>query len=165
MVTPERLAHLSQFTDEHLAYHEAGHAVVHHLHGGTVTRLSIERTDPGQGTHTAKQPTPAESADPDRALRELIALLVAGEVAATIQGAPEQVVEAGGKGDREQAIRRAAEAGLDDAAARAMIDVEWPRVRARLEEPANWKLVDALAQQLIRQKVLDADQIRATLGA
>ena len=164
-VGPERLAHLAQFTDEHLAYHEAGHAVVHHLQGGTVTRLSIERTDPGQGTHTAKQPTPAESADPDRALRELIALLVAGEVAATIQGAPEQVVEAGGKGDREQAIRRAAEAGLDDAAARAMIDVEWPRVRARLEEPANWKLVDALAQQLIRQKVLDADQIRATLGA
>jgi len=33
-----------------------------------------------------------------------------------------------------------------------------------LEEPANWKLVDALAQQLVRQKVLDANQIRATLS-
>ena len=51
MVTQERLAHLAQFTDEHLAYHEAGHAVVHHLQGGTVLRLSIERTDTKQGMH------------------------------------------------------------------------------------------------------------------
>ena len=39
-VGPERLAHLSQFTDEHLAYHEAGHAIVHHLRGGSVTRTA-----------------------------------------------------------------------------------------------------------------------------
>ena len=138
--------------------------MVHHLQGGTVVRLSIERTDPGQGTHTAKQPTPAESPDRDRALREVIALLVAGEVAATIRGAPQHVVEAGGKADRAQAVRRAGEAGVDEERARAMIEAEWPRVRARLEEQAHWKLVDALAQQLIRQKVLDADQIRATLS-
>ena len=164
MVSQERLAHLAQFTDEHLAYHEAGHAVVHHLQGGTIVRLSIARTDPQQGMHPAKQPTPAESADQQQALRELVALLVAGEVAATIHGAPESVVKAGGRVDREHAIRRAAEVGVDEAAARAMIDAEWPRVRDRLEEPANWKLVDSLAQQLVRQKVLDADQIRATLS-
>ena len=61
-------------------------------------------------------------------------------------------------------MRRAAEAGVDEATARAMIEAEWPRVRALLEMPANWKLVDTLAQQLIRQKVLDADQIRAALS-
>ena len=160
MVSQERLAHLAQFTDEHLAYHEAGHAVVHHLQGGTIVRLSIARTDPKQGMHPAKQPTPTESADQRQALRDL----VAGEVAATIYGAPESVVEAGGRVDREHAIRRAAEVGVNEAAARAMIQAEWPRVRERLEEPANWKLVDALAQQLVRQKVLDADQIRATLS-
>jgi hypothetical protein len=164
MVSQERLDHLAQFTDEHLAYHEAGHAVIHHLQGGTIVRLSIERTDVKQGTHSAKQPTPAESADQQKALREVVALLVAGEVAGTIYGAPENVVRAGGKVDREQAIRRAAEVGVDAAAARAMIEAEWPRVRARLEEPANWRLVDSLAQQLVRQKVLDADQIRATLS-
>ena len=164
MVSQERLAHLAQFTDEHLAYHEAGHAVVHHLQGGTIVRLSIERTDPEHGTHLAAQPMPAESADQQKALRDLVALLVAGEVAATIHGAPESVVKAGGRADREHAIRRAAEVGVDEAAARAMIEAEWPRVRDRLEEPANWKLVDSLAQQLVRQKVLDADQIRATLS-
>src|SRR5262249_23237798 len=76
MVSQERLAHLAQFTDEHLAYHEAGHAVIHHLHGGTVLRLSIERTDPREGMHPAKQPTPAESSDQMKALRDLVALLV-----------------------------------------------------------------------------------------
>jgi hypothetical protein len=164
MVSQERLAHLAQFTDEHLAYHEAGHAVIHHLHGGTILRLSIERTDPKQGMHSEKEPTPTESADQQKAPRDLVALLVAGEVAATIHGAPENVVEAGGRVDREHAIRRAALLGVDEAAARAMIEAEWPRVRDRLEEPANWKLVDSLAQQLVRHKVLDADQIRATLS-
>ena len=121
MVSQERLAHLAQFTDEHLAYHEAGHAVVHHLQGGTIVRLSIARTDPKQGMHPAKQPTPTESADQQKALHDLVVLLVAGEVAATIHGAPESVVEAGGRVDREHAIRRAAEVGVDEAAARAMI--------------------------------------------
>jgi hypothetical protein len=165
MVSEERLAHLAQFTDEHLAYHEAGHAVVHHLHGGTIVRLSIERTDSNQGMRPAKQPTPTETADQLQALRDLVAVLVAGEVAATIHGAPESVVKAGGRADREHAIRRAAEVGLDEAAARAMIEAEWPRVRDRLQEPAHWKLVDSLARQLVRQNVLDADQIRAMLAS
>jgi len=165
LVTQERLAHLAQFTDEHLAYHEAGHAVVHHLQGGTVLRLSIERTDTKQGMHPAKQPAPTASADPLKALRDLVAVLIAGEVGATISGAPESVVKAGGRVDREHAIRRAAEVSVDEASARAMIEAEWPRVRDGLEEPANWKLVDSLAEQLVRQKVLDADQIRVTLSS
>jgi hypothetical protein len=165
MVSQGRLAHLAQFTDKHLAYHEAGHAVVHHLQGGTIVRLSIERTDPKQAMRPAQQPTPAENPDQQKALRDLVTLLVAGEVAATIHGAPESVVKAGGRVDREHAIRRAAEVGVDEAAARAMIEAEWPRVRDRLEESANWKLVDSLAQQLVRHKVLEADQIRATLSS
>jgi hypothetical protein len=159
-----REAHLAQFSDEQLAYHEAGHAVLHHLQGGVVTRLSIERTDPRQGTHVGPQPPPAESADPQQALRERVAVLVAGEVAATIQGAPEDAVAAGGKADREAALRAAAEVGLDEAAARAMIEAEWPRVRARLEEPDTWKLVETTAQALLRQKTLVADLFRATIS-
>jgi hypothetical protein len=156
--------HLAQFTDEQLAYHEAGHAVIHHLQGGIVTRLSIERTDARQGTHIAPQPSPAQSADPQLALRELVAMLVAGEVAATIQGAPEASVTAGGTVDRAAALRAAAEVGLDEAAARAMMEAEWPRVRARLEEPHTWELVEAAAQALLRQKTVVADLFRATIS-
>jgi hypothetical protein len=162
-MTQSREAHLAQFTDEQLAYHEAGHAVLHHLQGGIVTRLSIERTDPRQGTHVAPQPAPAQAADPQAALRNLVAMLVAGEVAATIRGAPEAAVAAGGTVDREAALRAAAEVGLDEAAGRALIEAEWPRVRARLEEPDTWKLVEATAQALLRQKTLVADLFRATI--
>jgi hypothetical protein len=163
-MTQSREAHLARFTDEQLAYHEAGHAVLHHLQGGVVTRLSIERTDARQGTHIGPQPAPAQSADPRQALRELVAMLVAGEAAATIHGAPGDAVAAGGAGDREAGVRAAADVGLDEAAARAMIEAEWPRVRARLEEPDTWQLVETTAQALLRQKTLVADLFRATIS-
>ena len=91
-------------------------------------------------------------------------MLVAGEVAATIQGAPAEMVAAGGKVDREQALRAAAGAGLDEAAGQAMIEEEWRRVRARLEEPENWSLVEAAAQALLREKTLVADLFRTTIS-
>jgi hypothetical protein len=163
-MTESREAHLAQFTDEQLAYHEAGHAVLHHLQGGTVTRLSIERSDPQQGTHVGPQPEPAQAADPRRALREMVAMLVAGEVAATIQGAPAEVVAAGGRVDRERALRAAAGVGLDEAAGRAMIEEEWARVRTRLEEPETWSLVERAAQMLLREKTLVADLFRTTIS-
>jgi hypothetical protein len=163
-VPPEsRAERLARFTDEQLAYHEAGHAVLHHLQGGVVTRLSIERDD-AQGTHVGPRPAPAPAADPQATLRDLVALLIAGEVAATIRGAPEEVVAAGGAVDRAAAVRAAAEMGVDEAAARAMIDAAWPRVRARLEEPDNWTLVERAAQALLREKTLVADLFRATIG-
>lgn len=161
-MTQTRAERLAQFSDEDLAYHEAGHAVIHHLQGGIVTRLSIERDD-RQGTHVAPHPSPKDTPDPQRALRDRIAVLVAGEVASTIYGTPSQRVTTGGKADRDAAVRAAAELGIDEVAARAMIDAEWPRVRAQLEEPANWQLVEKTAQALVRQKELFADVFRASV--
>jgi hypothetical protein len=157
--------HLAQFGDEDLAYHEAGHAVVHHLEGGAVTRLSIERTDPRRGTQLAPgaaPPSGSASSDPE-ALRKRIATLVGGEVAATLHGTPEHVVTAGGRVDHDQALRAAAEAGIAPDDARAMIDAEWQRVRDLLSEPARWRLVESLAQAVLRDRTLDAGQIRAVL--
>lgn len=157
-------AHLAQFSDEDMAYHEAGHAVVHHLNGGVITRLSIDRTDPCRGTQSAPQPSPAKSADPKQALANCMALLVGGEVAATLHGTPDQLVTAGGRVDHEAALRAAAEVGVETEAACAMIDAEWNRVRERLADPANWRLVEVLAQALLQHKTLDAEQIRALLA-
>ena len=157
-------AHLSQFSDEDLAYHEAGHAVVHHVNGGVITRLSIDRTDPRRGTQPAPQPSPVESADPKQALRDLIAVLVGGEVAATLHGTPDQLVTAGGRVNHDAALRAAAQAGVDADEARAMIDAEWHRVRDRLRDPSAWRLVESLAQSLLQHKTLDAEQIKAVLA-
>ena len=156
-------AHLSQFSDEDMAYHEAGHAVVHHLNGGVITRLSIDRADPRRGTQPAPHPSPAKSADPQQALRDLIALLVGGEVAATLHGTPDQLVTAGGRVDHDAALRAAAEAGINQVEARAMIDAEWNRVRDRLRDPSAWRLVESLARSLLQHKTLDAEQIEAVL--
>ena len=159
--------HLSQFSDEDMAYHEAGHAVVHHLHGGVVRRLGIDREDPRRGCETAPRPSSpppsATRADPKQALVDRLALLVGGEVAATLHGTPADLVTAGGRVDHDAALRAAAEAGIDPEQARAMIDAEWQRVRDRLRDPAAWRLVERLAQALLRQKTLEEAEIAALL--
>lgn len=157
-------AHLTQFTDEDMAYHEAGHAVVHHLNGGTVLRLSIDREDPRRGCQLAPLPASVQRADPQQALAQRFAVVVGGEAAATLHGTSDRIVTAGGRVDHETALRAAAEAGVAAAQASAMIDAEWNRVRDRLQEPAAWQLVETLAQALLRQKTLDAAQIAALLG-
>ena len=156
-------AHLAQFTDEDMAYHEAGHAVVHHLNGGAINRLSIERTDPRRGTQPASTRPEPPAADQKKALDDRIALLVGGDVAGTLHGTAEQLVTAGSRVDHDQALWAASEAGIAPDAARAMIDDAWSRVRDQLQEPANWQLVESLAQELLRRKTLDAGQINAIL--
>src|SRR5689334_9568401 len=115
-------AHLAQFSDEDMAYHESGHAVIHHLNGGTVTRLSIDRDDPRRGCTTAPRTAAKPSADPNQALTTQIALLVGGDVAAALHGTPDDIATAGSRVDYDMAFRAAANAGIGTAQSHAMID-------------------------------------------
>ncbi|HEU5318735.1 MAG TPA: hypothetical protein VFX49_21660 [Chloroflexota bacterium] len=151
--------HLAQFGDEDMAYHEAGHAVIHRQQGGIVRRLSIERADPRRGAQIG----PRKDAERGAALGNQIAVLVAGDVAGTLHGTAENVTTAGSRVDYDQAFRAAAEAGFDPDEARAIVDAKWERVRDRLREPAAWQQVQALAQELLRRKTLDEAQIGAIL--
>lgn len=153
-------AHLSQFSDNDMAYHESGHAVIHHLNGGTIQRLSIDRADPRRGT----QPSSPRGAEKKPGLGHVIAVLVAGDVAGQEHGTAENLTTAGSRVDYDQAFRAAAEAGFDRDEARAMIDSKWERVRTQLREPASWRLVEALAQALLKQRTLDAEQVKAILA-
>ena len=158
-------AHLAQFSDADMAYHEAGHAVIHHLNGGTVSRLSIDRADPRRGTQAAKELPPSTGDDPKARLENIFAVLVAGDAAGTRYGTPEALVTAGSRVDHEQALRAAAEAGVSPEDARAMIDTAWQRVSEQFREPATWRLVEALAKELLQHRTLDADPINAILTA
>ena len=166
-------AHLAQFSDSDMAYHEAGHAVIHHLGGGTIKRISIDRTDDRRGVRIDPKraagdngPEAAETTtpeDPKTKLTHTISVLVAGDAAGTIHGTPEQIVTAGSRVDHDQALRTAAEAGLTPQDARAMIDDAWERAREQLRQPETWRLVDALAKELIQQRALEGDRIAAIL--
>ena len=153
-------SHLSQFSDDDMAYHESGHAVIHHLNGGAISRLSIDRADPRRGTQTASPP----GSEKKPALGHIIAVLVAGDVAGQEHGTAENLTTAGSRVDYDQAFRAAAEAGFDRDEARTMIDSKWERVRTQLRETANWQLVEALAQALLKQRTLDAEQVKAILA-
>ena len=151
--------HLAQFSDEDMAYHEAGHAVIHHLNGGAVRRISIDRPDARRGVQVA----PPADTDRQPGLGNLIALLIAGDVAGRLHGSAEHVTTAGSRIDYDQAFRAAAEAGFDAEETRAIIDAKWQRVHDRLKEPAAWQRVEALAQELLQHRTLDQGQIAAIL--
>jgi hypothetical protein len=158
--------HLSHFTDPDMAYHESGHAVILHLNGSTIKRLSIDRADPRRGTQGGPQrlaPPKATTEGPRTTLQNTISVLVAGDAAGTIFGTTEFLITAGSRVDHEQALRAAAEAGVTPEDARAMIDDAWERALERLRRPENWRLVDALAQELIEHRALEADRISAIL--
>ena len=158
-------AHLAQFSDSDMGFHEAGHAVIHHLNGGTIIRLSIDRTNDRRGTQTApERPSDASSGDdPKTTLDKRLALLVAGDAAGSIHGTPIEIVTAGSRVDYEQALWATAEAGSGPQDARAMIDTAWERAREQLRQPDTWRLVDALAQELIQKRTLEAEQIASIL--
>jgi hypothetical protein len=170
-VTNATKAHLAQFSDADMAHHEAGHAVIYHLNGGTIKRLSIDRADARRGAEMAPQrptvvPAAADASggdDTKTRLENTVAVLVAGDAAGTLFGTPEPLVTAGSRVDHEQALRAAAEAGVIPEDARAMIDAAWERARERLRQPENWRLVESLAQALLKDRTLDAARIDALL--
>ena len=164
-MTKSRAAHLAQFSDEHLAYHEAGHAVLHHLQGGIVTRLSIERSDPQQGTHVGPKPEPAEWL-PTRSRRSgrWWPCWWRARWRRRFRARRRSWWRRAARSTGSRRCAPAAGAGLDGAAGQAMIEEEWRRVQVRLEEPESWSLVEAAAQALLREKTLVADLFRTTIS-
>jgi hypothetical protein len=150
---------VARFSDEELAYHEAGHAVMHVFNGGTVERVSIERADPKRGVRV--QPFSTEGLSEAEA-RQWIRVLVAGEVGLFLHsGERRQVPDSV---DREGAMRAARAAGAGDAAANAMIAEEWDRVRDQLREGTVWGKVEALAQALVQRRTLDGAEVQRLIG-
>lgn len=167
------LEHLSQFTDEELAYHEAGHAVIYVMGGGSVSRLSIVRADPARGTRTdSPPPRPGDAGSPPKPpaptgdaakVHYWIDSLLAGEAAGYVHSGrrrPESSV-----GDRAAALEAARTVAADDAAAQAMVEGQWDGVVAQLREPATWCQVTALAGAVMREGTLEGDAIARVLAS
>ena len=87
-----------------MAYHEAGHAVIIHLNGGVVKRISIDCTDARRGVESAPSSPPDTRADPAARLDDLFTVLVAGEASGILYGTAESLASTGSRVDYEQAL-------------------------------------------------------------
>jgi hypothetical protein len=135
-------------TDEELAFHEAGHSVMRILLGGTFNRVSIVRHDPAHGARTVQ--TSMNSANETEAVRDRVAVLLAGEAAQHLRDC--QHPRRAGSNDREQAEVAAASVTQDTD---ALLETEWQRVLDLLRKPATWRQVVAVAQLLLREQTVD----------
>ena len=136
-----------QYSDEDLAYHEAGHTVAALLLGRTVTRVSIVRDDASRGVHVPSFRDDAE--ETSEAAADKILILLAG-------GAAQHVRDPSmpRRQDAKDWPRAEALAGTTSA-----LETAWARTVTLLQVPDHWEQVEQIAQSLLRERVLDADQI------
>jgi hypothetical protein len=141
------------YTDDELAFHEAGHSVMRILLGGTFNRVSIVRDDPARGVRTAQ--TSMERAKDPVAVRDRVAVLLAGEAAQHLRDC--QHPRRAGSNDREQAEVAAASVTQDTD---ALLQTEWQRVLDMLQRPSTWPRVEAVAQLLLREQTVDGATVQ-----
>jgi ATP-dependent Zn protease len=137
-----------QYSDEDLAYHEAGHAVAALVLGHSVVRVSIVRDDPIRGVRVPSLGN-EELAEGSEAVHDRILIQLAGNAAQQVRnpGSPRQR-------DAKDWPRAEALAGSAE-----VLEVEWERAVALLKMPEHWQRVDRIAQALLREQVLEDTQI------
>ena len=142
-----------QYSDEDLAYHEAGHTVVALLLGRNVARVSIVRDDSARGVRVPSFEEDAPS-DP-AAARDKALILLAGAAAQQVRspGNPRQP-------DAKDWPRAEALVGSESA-----LETQWARAVALLETPEHWQRVQRIAQALLREHVLDSAQLELLMGS
>jgi hypothetical protein len=142
----------AQFSDEELAYHEAGHAVLQVLLGGTVTRVSIEREDASRGVRLPGQIEPPATDAPS--VHNRIVVLLGGEAALHVWR-PSSSVRPDAN-DRQQAEPLAAT--ISDQPA-SVLEADWQRAVTTLQSDENWARVKRVAKRLATERVLDDDEV------
>jgi hypothetical protein len=134
------------YSDEDLAYHEAGHTVAALHLGQSVTRVSIVRDDPSRGVRIPSfEPAPEAS----QAVADRILILLAG-------GAAQRVRDPGSPRTKDAKDWPRAEAL---AGSSSVLEAQWARAVALLETPEHWQRVDRISRALLLERVLESGQI------
>jgi hypothetical protein len=146
-----------------LAVHEAGHAVVHWLHGGTVRRIAlapvsgVEVADGGEGGRGVSGHGPAMPA------RYALQAMMGGEAATLVRGA--RVPAAWSASDRAMAAALARRlTGGDAVEAALLVEDAWAAARDRLAEGRAWARVQRVADALVARQRLDGDEFRKAVA-
>lgn len=136
-----------QYSDEDLAYHEAGHTVAALLLGRTVTRVSIVRDDASRGVHVPSFRENAE--ETSESVADKILILLAGSAAQHVRDTAVARRQDAKDWPRAEALARSTSA----------LETEWARALSLLHVPEHWAHLEDIAQALLRERVLGADQI------
>jgi RNA polymerase sigma factor (sigma-70 family) len=149
-----------RFDDRTLAVHEASHAVVYFLHGGLVSRLSVQPRAGGYLGFVKLRPiAPPLGAAP---LRTLIQSSMAGEAGVAIAQPGRQRHDTT---DRAAAARVARIAtGGDDVEAALYVADALEAARARLSVARTWSMVERVAAALTARRDLDADDFQSLVA-
>lgn len=154
---------------ERTAYHEAGHAVMAHVCGIPVKRVSIVEDDEALGHMLGQWERWIAEIDynvtPMREIRlhKHIMVALAGAAAtaihanyATWRGAGQDLINAAGLADYITG-------GPEETD--ALVRWLWIRARTKLEGPPTWAKVEAVAQALLAQEQLSGRAFRAVLDS
>ncbi|MGH2352823.1 MAG: sigma-70 family RNA polymerase sigma factor [Chloroflexota bacterium] len=152
------------------AIHEAGHAVMAHLHGVSIHRVSIDLPAPHGAAHPAR-PSPALRASrpempsplPPSPPAAQMAMILAGEAAHFLRSGRRQAID--GSDDRARAGRVARDAAAgDDVEAALILEQQWTRTRERLDQPQAWARVERLAAALLERRTIEGDRLNALVA-
>jgi hypothetical protein len=141
-----------------MAYHEAGHAVMAHLGGMSIHRVSILRS---AALRTVAPPVPVVGKGDDAAPAQIRAVL-GGEAAEFVRTGGQSSLP--GSQDREVARDLARSVAGGEQHVAALLTEEWEQAVARLREPGTWSRVEAVAVALLRDKTIGGDALRALLS-
>ena len=141
--------------DSIMAYHEAGHAVIAHLYGIGVERLSIV---PRAGTGAPRATAPA----PASGTRGQIAAVLGGGIANDLHG--DSGAFRAGEQDRARARALALDGAGDATRADALLEEVRRETNTRLREPETWARVEAVAQALLWERTLAGENLRVLLA-
>jgi ATP-dependent Zn protease len=150
---------LSPTDRERTAYHEAGHAVLHHHFGHRIQSVTIEAAGSTLGLTRVNRELDfsGDALDRDEVEKELI-IALAGERSEEI--AFRQPPDFGLDQDRETADRLLEQFPVD--IGDEIYDSAFRRSRELLEE--RWTSVQKLAHALLKRATLSAEDVRRTLG-
>jgi hypothetical protein len=144
--------------------HEAGHAVLHWLYGGTVSRIAIAPLSGVQIPGRAGGGSWSRTDGPNMPVRDFLRTMMAGEAATSVQGG--RVPAVWSASDRAQAASLARRlTGGDVMEAALVVESAWSAARDRLAEGRAWERVRRVADALVAHQQLDGDEFRQLVAA
>lgn len=151
------------------AYHEAGHAVIAHLHRRPFRRVSIVTIGEAAGRVETSawrghfDPEGLVTSRDERRVMTMISVAVAGHVAVCLLEGT--TTSEGAERDFEHAYGLASKVSGSPEEADALVEWLRARVRNELSLPDNWAAVKALAEALLAQPEIGVRRAKQIINA